>query len=58
MDSTATSLCMDNNIAIRIFNINNLDNLDNLDHSDDFDEKYSKYIYSPDSHGNDVKIIM
>ena len=28
MDLTAISLCMDNNIPIRIFNINNLDNLE------------------------------
>ena len=35
---------------------NDSDNLDNLDHLDDFDEKYSKYIYSPDSHGlSDLK---
>ena len=27
MDLTAISLCMDNNIPIRIFNLNNLDNL-------------------------------
>lgn len=29
MDLTAISLCMDNNIPIRIFNINNLENLEN-----------------------------
>lgn len=28
MDTTAISLCMDNNIQIRIFNINNLENLE------------------------------
>ena len=27
MDLTAISLCMENNIPIRVFNINNLDNL-------------------------------
>ena len=27
MDLTAISLCMDNNIPIRVFNLNNLDNL-------------------------------
>ena len=35
MDLTAISLCMDNNIPIRIFNINNLENLDKALNNED-----------------------
>ena len=35
MDLTAISLCMDNNIPIRIFNINELDNLDKVLNGED-----------------------